>query len=128
MWHKHNATGNLQAAHAWTGISQICGAYGIILRGTTRISNFEEAGKLPASTTEEVNMASISSAHLERCPRCSSKQVNLEWEEPLNEREVQDLWRCWNCNNTFITSARANEKEPSVAEITRPFFTSLVME
>jgi ribosomal protein L37AE/L43A len=74
-------------------------------------------------------MASISSAHLENCPRCSSKLVNLEWEERVNKREVQDLWRCWNCNNTFITSAAAsNEKEPSAAEITRPFFTSLVME
>lgn len=73
-------------------------------------------------------MASISSLHLEKCPRCNSKLVNVEWEEPLNERELQDLRRCWNCNNTFITSVAANEKEPSVAELTRPFFTSLVME
>lgn len=73
-------------------------------------------------------MASISGAHLEKCPRCSSRLLTLEWEEPFNEGEVQDLWRCWNCNKTFITLVTASEKEPSVAEITRPFFTSLVME
>jgi transposase-like protein len=74
-------------------------------------------------------MASISSTHSEKCPRCDSTLIGLEWEERVNEREVQNLWRCWNCNKTFITSAAASdEKEPTAAEITRPFFTSLVME
>jgi len=55
--------------------------------------------------------------------------VGLEWEERVAKDEIQDLWRCWHCDNKFITSAAASdEKEPSAAEITRPFFTSLVME
>jgi ribosomal protein L37AE/L43A len=71
----------------------------------------------------------IQSPAAEKCPRCRSMLVGLEWEERINEREIQDLWRCWNCDNTFMTSAAVtSDQEPSVAEITRPFFTSLVME
>jgi ribosomal protein L37AE/L43A len=74
-------------------------------------------------------MASVSSLNRQKCPRCESTLVGLEWEERVNEREIQDLWRCWNCSNTFITSAAAtDQKEPSTAEITKPFFTSLLME
>jgi hypothetical protein len=73
-------------------------------------------------------MASISTQHLEKCPRCGSVLVSLEWDERVNAREVQDLWYCWNCKNKFITTVASSEKEPSVAEITAPFFTSLVME
>jgi len=54
--------------------------------------------------------------------------VSLEWDERVNPREVQDLWHCWNCTNEFITTIASDEKGPSVAEITEPFFTSLVME
>jgi hypothetical protein len=54
--------------------------------------------------------------------------VNLEWDERINAREVQDLWHCWNCKNEFITTIASDEKGPSVTEITEPFFTSLVME
>jgi hypothetical protein len=54
--------------------------------------------------------------------------VGLEWDERLNEREIQDLWHCWNCNNEFITVVASSEQQPSVTEITKPFFTSLVME
>ena len=70
-------------------------------------------------------MASISSS--EKCPRCGSTLVGLEWDERVNDREIQDLWHCWNCNNKFITIVASNEKQP-VTEITKPFFTSLVME
>jgi hypothetical protein len=73
-------------------------------------------------------MASISTPHRQECPRCGSALVGLEWDERVNPREVQDLWQCWNCKNKFITTVSSEEKEPSVAEITTPFFTSLVME
>jgi hypothetical protein len=73
-------------------------------------------------------MASISTPHNEKCPRCGSGLVSLEWDERINAREVQDLWQCWNCKNKFITTVTSEEKGPSVAEITTPFFTSLVME
>ncbi len=82
-------------------------------------------------------MASISTPHHEKCPRCGSGLVSLEWDERVNAREVQDLWHCWNCKNKFITTVTSEEfittvtseeKEPSVSEITAPFFTSLVME
>ena len=66
--------------------------------------------------------------HPEKCPRCGSSLVTLEWDERINPREVQDLWHCWQCQNEFITAEAPNEKEPSVAEVTKPFFTSLVME
>jgi len=74
-------------------------------------------------------MASISSPDGQKCPRCGSTLLGLEWEERVDDREIQDLWQCWNCNNKFITSAPASdEKEPLAADITRPFFTSLLME
>lgn len=73
-------------------------------------------------------MASISGSHHERCPRCGSGLISLEWDERVNSHEVQDLWRCWTCQNEFITVEASDEKPPSTAEITKPFFTSLVME
>jgi DNA-directed RNA polymerase subunit RPC12/RpoP len=73
-------------------------------------------------------MASISTSHHEKCPQCGSRLVSLEWDERVNPQEVQDLWHCWSCNNEFITTVASSEKEPSAAEITAPFFTSLVME
>ena len=73
-------------------------------------------------------MTSISHLHHERCPRCGSEQVSLEWDERVNSREVQDLWRCWKCQDEFITVELSDEQPPSTTEITKPFFTSLVME
>jgi hypothetical protein len=73
-------------------------------------------------------MALILTLHHEKCPRCGSGLVGLEWDERVNAREVQDLWHCWNCKNEFITTVASGEKELSVTEITVPFFTSLVME
>jgi DNA-directed RNA polymerase subunit RPC12/RpoP len=73
-------------------------------------------------------MESISAPDREKCPRCGSGLVSLEWDERVNPREVQDLWHCWNCKSEFITTIASDEKGPSVAEITEPFFTSLVME
>ena len=54
-------------------------------------------------------MASISSLHGEKCPRCNSTLVGLEWDERVNEREIQNLWHCWNCNNEFITVVSLTE-------------------
>jgi C4-type Zn-finger protein len=73
-------------------------------------------------------MASVSSRHREKCPHCGSTLVGLEWDERVNGPEIQDLWHCWNCNNEFITVVASDEKPPSVTEITKAYFTSLVME
>jgi DNA-directed RNA polymerase subunit RPC12/RpoP len=70
-------------------------------------------------------MASIS--HHEKCPRCGSGLVHLTWHERVNAQEVQDLWNCWNCKNEFVTLATSDEKELLVTEITKPFFTSLLV-
>jgi hypothetical protein len=73
-------------------------------------------------------MASISSPHHKKCPKCGSGLISLEWDERVSAREVQNLWHCWRCENEFITVGLSNDDEPSVSEITKPFFTSLVME
>jgi ribosomal protein L37AE/L43A len=76
----------------------------------------------------ELTMTSISSRHEQNCTRCGSKLVKAEWDERLNEQQVQYLWRCWNCQNEFVTVVASDEKPPSETEITKPFFTSLVIE
>ena len=73
-------------------------------------------------------MTPIATPHHEKCPRCGSDLVSLEWDERVNAQEIQDLWRCLNCRNEFITVVTSDTKEPSATEITKPFFTSLVME
>jgi uncharacterized protein with PIN domain len=72
-------------------------------------------------------MASVSLAHAETCPRCGSGLVHLEWHERVEAQQFQNLWHCWNCNNEFVTVVTCDEKDPSVEEITEPFFTSLVI-
>jgi DNA-directed RNA polymerase subunit RPC12/RpoP len=72
-------------------------------------------------------MASISTSDREQCPRCGSGSTHLEWHERVKAQQFQNLWRCWNCDNEFITAVTSDEREPSVAEITAPFFTSLVV-
>jgi DNA-directed RNA polymerase subunit RPC12/RpoP len=73
-------------------------------------------------------MTSNSSRFEQNCTRCGSKMVKAEWDERLNEQEVQYLWHCLNCQNEFVTVVASDEKPASVAEITKPFFTSLVIE
>ena len=73
-------------------------------------------------------MTSISSVHEEKCTRCGSRLITPEWDERVNAREVQYLWRCWNCNNEFVTLVASDEERTSVSEITEPFFTSLLVE
>ena len=73
-------------------------------------------------------MVSISNTHGEKCARCGSALVGLEWEEHVNDREVQDLWHCWNCGDEFITMFASDDEKPPASDITKLFFTSLVME
>jgi DNA-directed RNA polymerase subunit RPC12/RpoP len=73
-------------------------------------------------------MTSNSSRHEPNCTRCGSKMVKAEWDEHMNEQQVQYLWHCLNCQNEFVTMVASDEKAASVTEITKPFFTSLVME
>ncbi|WP_342732863.1 hypothetical protein [Bradyrhizobium sp. B117] len=72
-------------------------------------------------------MASVSAPHNEKCPRCGSGLVDLEWRERINPQEAQELWRCWNCKREFITAVASDGIEPSVAEIAEPFFTNLLV-
>jgi transcriptional regulator NrdR family protein len=72
-------------------------------------------------------MVSVSISHHEKCPRCGSGAVHLEWRERANAQQVQYLLHCANCQNEFVTVVSSEEKEPSIAEITGPFFTSLLV-
>ena len=72
-------------------------------------------------------MISIASGPEQPCSRCGSKLVKAEWDERVNEREVQVLWRCRNCNDEFVTVVASEERTPETA-VTEPFFTSLVIE
>jgi transcription elongation factor Elf1 len=72
-------------------------------------------------------MASVSIPHHEKCPRCGSGSVHLEWRECVNAQEVQYLWHCGNCKNEFVTVVTSDEKEPPVTGITERFFTSLLV-
>jgi len=73
-------------------------------------------------------MTSVASGYEEQCTRCGSKLVTCEWDERVNEEQVQYLWRCWNCKSEFLTVVASDEKRASETEITKPFFTSLVIE
>jgi len=80
-------------------------------------------------TAQRKNMTSTPSGQHEQCPRCGSKLVNIEWDERVNAQEVQNLWRCLNCKNEFVSlEVSKEEQQTSDAEITKPFFTSLVIE
>src|SRR6478672_89223 len=67
------------------------------------LDHFRDCGASHAAHEKpgEVHMSSILTPHREKCPRCGSGLVSLEWDERVNAREVQDLWRCWNCKNEF---------------------------
>jgi hypothetical protein len=54
--------------------------------------------------------------------------IHAEWDEAVNAHEVQYLWRCGSCNNEYVTTVASEQKQVPVAEITQPFFTSLVVE
>lgn len=71
-------------------------------------------------------MESVSIARHTNCPQCGSALVHLEWHERISAREVQDLWRRWNCRNEFMTIFTSDDTDPPAAEITKLFFTSLL--
>jgi transcription elongation factor Elf1 len=72
-------------------------------------------------------MAPVSAPHNEKCPRCGSGLVHLEWRERVNAQEAQELWHCWNCNSKFVTAVASDARVSSAAEITEPFFTNLLV-
>lgn len=72
-------------------------------------------------------MESVSIVRHKICPQCSSALVHLEWHERIGVREVQNLWRCWNCRNEFITVVTSEGTDPPAAEIAKLFFTSLLV-
>src|SRR5262249_8957605 len=73
------------------------------------------------------HMASISTPNHEKCPRCGSGSVHLEWRERVNAQDIQHLWHCGNCKNEFVTVVTSEEKDRPLTEITEPFFTSLLV-
>jgi DNA-directed RNA polymerase subunit RPC12/RpoP len=80
-------------------------------------------------TAQRKNMTSIPDGHQEQCPRCGSKLVNIEWDERVNAQEVQTLRHCLTCKNEFVALEASKQEQPaSDAEVTKPFFTSLVIE
>jgi uncharacterized protein with PIN domain len=84
--------------------------------------------KLTAKVEELEMTSSASSLHAQKCARCGSNLIFPEWDERVNAREVQYLWRCLNCRNEFVTRVASDGEPFSVTEITKPFFTSLVVE
>ena len=73
-------------------------------------------------------MASIASGQEQPCTKCGSKLVKSQWDERMNEREVQYLWRCRDCGNEFVTVVASDSEFAAAAAVTEPFFTSLVVE
>ena len=73
-------------------------------------------------------MASTTKYQDGTCMRCGSRLINLEWEERLNPHQNQQLWRCLECKNEFITLNASDEESVTDAEIVEPFVTSLVVE
>src|SRR5436190_11523173 len=67
-----------------------------------RLGQTEYLIKITAKT-EELKMASVTSLHVQECTRCGSKLIVPEWDERVNAREVQYLWRCLDCRNAFVT-------------------------
>jgi hypothetical protein len=73
-------------------------------------------------------MRSIASGREQPCGRCGSELVEAQWDERVNAREVQVLWRCRNCNSEFVTVAASEHERTAETAVTEPFFTSLVIE
>jgi hypothetical protein len=54
--------------------------------------------------------------------------IHLEWEERFDPHQSQQLWRCLECKNEFVTFHAAEEESTTSAEIIEPFFANLVVE
>jgi hypothetical protein len=73
-------------------------------------------------------MTRVPNGHDQKCTRCGSNLIDAEWDEQVSALEAQYLWRCESCGNAFVTLVACDERRPADAEITKPFFTSLVVE
>jgi DNA-directed RNA polymerase subunit RPC12/RpoP len=73
-------------------------------------------------------MTKVPGGQEEKCTRCGSNLIDAEWDELVSAGEIQYLWRCESCGNEFVTRGVCAEQPASEAEITKPFFTSLVVE
>jgi ribosomal protein L37AE/L43A len=73
-------------------------------------------------------MTRVPGGHEQKCTQCGSSLIDAEWDEQVSAEEIQYLWRCEGCGNEFVTLAACAEKPASETEITKPFFTSLVVE
>lgn len=73
-------------------------------------------------------MASTTRDNNETCTRCGSRLIHLEWEERLDPHQLQQLWRCLECRNEFVTLNASEEESAPRDEIIEPFFTNLVVE
>ena len=73
-------------------------------------------------------MVSATKDHGETCTRCGSRLIHLEWEERFDPHQSQQLWRCLECKNEFVTFHAAEEESTTSAEIIEPFFANLVVE
>jgi hypothetical protein len=54
--------------------------------------------------------------------------IHLEWQERLDPHQIQQLWRCLECRNEFVTLNASEEESAPRDEIIEPFFTNLVVE
>ncbi len=72
-------------------------------------------------------MMSALIAPQEKCTRCGSSWVKLDWEERVNPREIQCLWKCLQCKNEFVTLVASDEEPVADEEIVKPFFTNLLV-
>ena len=73
-------------------------------------------------------MVSTTKANDGTCTRCGSRLITLAWEERLNPRQLQHLWKCLECRKEFVTLDASDEKRVTDAEIIEPFFTNLLVE
>jgi hypothetical protein len=74
------------------------------------------------------HMTKVPGGQEEKCTQCGSNLIDAEWDELVSAGEIQYLWRCESCGNEFVTRVACAEQPASEAEITKPFFTSLVVE
>ncbi|WP_412773310.1 hypothetical protein [Nitrobacter sp.] len=73
-------------------------------------------------------MASTTQDHNRTCARCGSRLIHLEWEERLEPHQIQQLWKCLECRNEFVTVNAFEEESTTSADVVTPFFTTLVVE
>jgi hypothetical protein len=94
----------------WRSSNSHQSEFGCVLM-SPRPRSLQELLDIPCSTKmRKVQLGINLSLHHEKCPRCGTWFVTLEWDERVNSREVQDLWHCCQCQNEFITVEFSDEK------------------